>query len=564
MKFKDYPYKRPDMDAFKSEFNQHLEAFKSADSAEAQIAEIKAMDALKTNVATMFQLAGIRYSINTNDAFYDAENAFADENGPILEGVQSNYYRALLDTKFKAELLEVYGEHIFNLAEVSLKTFSDEVLPLMQRENKLSSEYRKLRASAKINYDGKVLNLPQMESYMQSKDRAVRQSSAEAFWQFFADNLDEFDRIYDELVKVRHEIAQKLGFKNFVELGYAKLNRTDYTAKEVAGYREQVRRDLVPYVRALGERKQKRLGLDKLYYYDGSISFNSGNATPKGDAEFMVERAKAMYHDMSPETGEFIDFMLERDLLDLLAKEGKAGGGFCEFLGSFASPFIFANFNGTSGDVDVLTHEAGHAFQVYQSRNVKLSEYVWPTFEAAEIHSMSMEFFAWPYMADFFKEDVEKYKFMHLADAVEFLPYGVTVDEFQHFVYEHPEATPAERHAKWREIEKKYSPEKDYDGNEILEKGAFWVKQGHIFEVPFYYIDYTLAQICALQFWHKSRVDKQTAWADYLRLCKRGGEVPFTSLVDVANLNNPFIDGTIKATLEPVKAYLDSVDDMNL
>lgn len=271
-----------------------------------------------------------------------------------------------------------------------------------------------------------------------------------------------------------------------------------------------------------------------------------------------------MYDELSKETGEFFRYMNENNLMDLVAKKGKAGGGYCTYIENYKSPYIFSNFNGTSGDIDVLTHEAGHAFQVYSSRHFEIPEYNWPTYEACEIHSMSMEFFTWPWMELFFKEDTDKYKFSHLSSGLLFLPYGVSVDEFQHWVYENPEATPAERNQQWRAIERKYLPHKDYDGNAYLEAGGFWQRQGHIYNSPFYYIDYTLAQICAFQFWKRSRENQEEAWNDYARLCKLGGSMPFTELVREANLISPFEEGCVESVIGEIETWLDSVDDSKL
>lgn len=273
-----------------------------------------------------------------------------------------------------------------------------------------------------------------------------------------------------------------------------------------------------------------------------------------------------MYKELSNETEEFFNVMTQKNLLDLVSREGKAPGGYCTYIANEKVPFIYSNFNGTSGDVDVLTHEAGHAFQVYSSRNYEVLEYNWPTTEACEIHSMSMEFFAWPWMNLFFKEDEDKYKFSHLSGGLIFIPYGVAVDEFQHFVYANPNATPDERKAMWREIEKKYLPMRNYSEYPFVEKGTFWFKQMHIFEIPMYYIDYTLAQVCAYQFWIKSQNDntKESAWSDYLRLCQAGGSVSFLKLIELANLDNPFEDGSIAKIADPISYYLNSVDDSKL
>lgn len=564
MTFNEYPYVRLDVEKLQADFTRLIGAFKSAENFEEQDRLMAEINDLRNETESMFTLASVRNSIDTTDDFYDNEKTFWDEVEPVYQGLISTYYEALVASRFKKELEDKWGKQIFTIAELSLKVFKPEIIELLQKENKLVSEYVKLTASAKIQFEGEERNLSQMTPFTQSKDRNTRIMALKAITAFFESNEDAFDRIYDDVVKVRHEIALKLGFKNYIELGYARLTRSDYDADMVANYRKQVYEDLVPLANALRARQAKRLGLDSLKYYDEQLEFNTGNATPKGDPQWILENGKKMYREMSPETDTFFTYMTDHQLLDLVAKKGKAGGGYCTFVSKYKSPFIFSNFNGTSGDVDVLTHEAGHAFQVFSSRDYKLPEYVWPTYEACEIHSMSMEFFAWPWMENFFKEDVEKYKFSHLAGALLFIPYGVTVDEFQHFVYEHPEATPAERKAKWSEIEKKYLPHRDYDDNDFMNRGGFWFKQGHIFSTPFYYIDYTLAQVCAFEFWNKSRVDREAAWNDYLTLCKAGGSQSFLGLIETANLHNPFVDGTIRHIVEPIKAYLDSVDDLKL
>ena len=564
MKFNDYKYVRPDMAEVEKSFETLIESFKSAETFEAQDKVMTEINQLRNNLETMMVLVSIRHSVDTTDAFYEEENNFMDENTPIYQGMVSKYYEALVVSKFRSELENKWGKHIFVIADLTLKTFKPEVIELMQKENKLASEYMKLRASAKIPFDGEERNLSQMTPYTQSKDREERLAAQKAVTAFFEENESEFDRIYDEQVKVRHEIALKLGFKNFVELGYARLTRSDYNADMAANYRKQVYENLVPVATELRKRQAKRLDVEALKYYDEPLDFLTGNATPKGEPEWIIDNGKQMYKELSTETNEFFNYMLDNDLLDLVAKKGKAGGGYCTFISDYKSPFIFSNFNGTSGDVDVLTHEAGHAFQVFSSRNYELPEYVWPTLEACEIHSMSMEFFAWPWMENFFKEDVDKYKFAHLSGALLFIPYGVTVDEFQHFVYENPQATPVERRAKWREIEKKYLPHRDYEDNDFMERGGFWFKQGHIFSNPFYYIDYTLAQVCAFEFWNKSRENQETAWSDYLRLCQAGGSKSFLDLVELANLHNPFEDGTIKKIVGPINEWLNQIDDSNM
>lgn len=564
MNFNDYKYERIDIDAVKKQFEELIGSFRKADNAEKQYEIMDKVINLRNHIDTMTTLVSIRHSINTADDFYDKENDYCDEISPLLYGFTTDFYEALVTSKFRKELEDKYGKFLFDQSECSLKTFSEEVIPQLQEENKLSSKYDKLIASAKIPFDGEERTLSQMVPYTQSKDRNIRKDAAKKVAEFFSANKHEFDEIYDKLVKVRTEIAHKLGFKNYVELAYARLRRLDYNAQDVAGYRKQVLENIVPLHSELRERQAKRLGIDKLKFYDEPIKFNSGNADPHGDPEWILNHGKTMYRELSKETDEFFTFMTENNLLDLLSKKGKNSGGYCTYIPDYKSPFIFANFNGTAHDVDVLTHEAGHAFQVYESRGYEVPEYLWPSYEACEIHSMSMEFLTWPWMGLYFENDEDKYKFIHLSEALLFIPYGVTVDEFQHWVYENPEATPEERRNKWLETEKKYLPTRDYGEIDELKEGIFWFRQGHIFGTPFYYIDYTLAQVCAFQFWIKSRENREKAWEEYLNLCRLGGSKPFFELMKAANLKNPFNEGTIASVIPKIREFLDSIDDMKM
>ena len=403
MNFNDYKYERIDIDAVKKQFEELIDSFKKADNAEKQYEIMDKVINLRNYIDTMTTLVSIRHSINTADDFYDKENDYYDEISPLLYGFITDFYEALVTSKFRKELEDKYGKFLFDQAECSLKTFSEEVIPQLQEENKLSSKYDKLIASAKIPFDGEERTLSQMVPYTQSKDRNVRKDAAKKVAEFFSANKHEFDEIYDKLVKVRTEIAHKLGFKNYVELAYARLRRLDYNAQDVAGYRKQVLENIVPLHSELRERQAKRLGIDKLKFYDEPIKFNSGNADPHGDPEWILNHGKTMYRELSKETDEFFTFMTENNLLDLLSKKGKNSGGYCTYIPDYKSPFIFANFNGTAHDIDVLTHEAGHAFQVYESRGYEVPEYLWPSYEACEIHSMSMEFLTWPWMGLYFE-----------------------------------------------------------------------------------------------------------------------------------------------------------------
>jgi M3 family oligoendopeptidase len=564
MKFDQFTYERPRLEEIKPVFQQLLEKFKSASNVQNQVEAMKELNDMRLNIDTMQNICYIRHSIDTNDEFYKKEQDHIDEMMPEVHGMVTEYYKELVNSPYRKELEEKWGKQLFALAESEMKTFSPDIVTLLQKENKLSSQYTKLMASAKIPFEGEERTLAQMGPFTQSINREKRREAAQATVAFFEENQEELDRLFDELVKVRHTIATTLGYKDFVELGYYRMTRTDYTPDMVKVFRDQVKKHIVPLATELKERQEKRIGIDSMKFYDEGFKFISGNAVPKGGPQWIIDNGKKMYEELSQETKDFFDFMIEHDLMDLEAKKGKAGGGYCTYIANHESPYIFSNFNGTSGDIDVLTHEAGHAFQVYSSRGFDIPEYIWPTYEACEIHSMSMEFFTWPWMNYFFEEDTDKYQFSHLSEALQFLPYGVAVDEFQHFVYENPEASPSERNAAWRKIEKEYLPHKDYDHISYLENGGFWQRQSHIYNSPFYYIDYTLAQICAFQFWKKMNLNREEAWNDYVALCKLGGSLSFTGLVKAAKLDSPFQEGTVEEVIEPIRQWLNGIDDQSL
>lgn len=559
-KFSQMKFKKPDLKKIERDYDELINEFNSAECFENQNNALKKMFKYSKHLYTNMSIAYVKYTCDTQDPQNVANQELIDEISPLIGVFSDKFNKALVNAKFRPELEARWGKHLFNMVQCQLDTFDEKIVPEMQEINKLSSEYTKLMAAAQIEFRGETYNLSQMSKFTTSTDRKTRKEASIAAAKFYEDNFDKIGEIYDKLVKTRHAMAQKLGYENFVELGYKLLSRTDYNAEDVKGYREQIYTDLVPLTNKLFKEQAKRLKIRNPQSYDYNISFLSGNATPKGDRDYLVEQATKMYAEISKETDEFFSFMKENELLDLETRKGKAGGGYMTYFPDYKAPFIFSNFNGTSGDVDVLTHEFGHAFQGYMSRNISCPDYHMPTAEACEIHSMSMEFIAHPWMEYFFNEDADKYRYSHTVDALTFIPYGVAVDEFQHFVYENPEITHEERCAKWREIEKKYLPHIKYDHIPVLEKGGYWMRQGHIFGTPFYYIDYTLAQVVAFQFFNEARRDHGRAWNRYIKLCKMGGKYPFTELLKRSSLKNPFVAGTVKNTVKPLKKYLKEFD----
>lgn len=558
MKFSEMPYSRPDMEALAAATTQTLEAMKAAPNAAGQIAAYDAYEKKMQTAGTMQQIAYIRHTINTKDEFYNAENDYMDEIGPKLQELSHRVNTALLESPYRAELERHYGALMFKNLEIAARSFSPAIVELMQEENKLVSEYQNLYASATVEFDGKTMPLPLLGPYKQDPDRAVRKAAYEADAKFFDSHRDELDTLYDKLVKVRDAQAKKMGLPNYIPLGYDRMGRNCYTAKDVAAFRDQIAEDMVPIVAKVKEAQRRRIGVEKLAFYDEPISFADGNAVPEGTPDEILAAGKKMYQELSPETAEFIDFMFENELFDVLSRDGKAPGGYCTEIADYKSPFIFSNFNATAGDVDVLTHEAGHAFEAYRAFKQELPSLLHsPTIEACECHSMSMEFLTAPWHHLFFGKQTDKYELGHCEDALVFIPYGCMVDEFQHKVYENPEMTPEQRNELWLSLEKKYRPWIDFDNLPFYSRGGGWQRQLHIYEVPLYYIDYCMAQTVAFQFWNLSRENYAEAWKRYMTFVDKAGTATFAELVESAGLKVPYHAGCIKEIGESISRWLE-------
>lgn len=546
-KFKDIQYTRPDCEAFQKLAEDNAEKIKNAVSYSEAKKIFLEFDKAESEFFDMGNIAYIRHTIDTSDEFYDKENEFLNEKTPELMPSLLAFSNAVYDSRFKPDFVAEFGEQMFSEIELRRKSFSEKNIPLLQKEARLCNEYEKIIASADILFDGKHLNLYGIMSYFENPDRNVRHDAYKAYSKFYESNEENFERIWDELIKVRTEMGKNLGFENYIPLGYMNQGRTDYDEKDVAAFREQVREELVPFCAKLYEAQAKRIGVDKVKAYDEAYLFNDGNAVPVGDDDFLIEQAREMYHDMSKETGEFVDFMLGHDLLDVKNKPKKASTGYMTGLNSIKAPFVFSCFNHTTGDVQVLTHEFGHAFAGYMAmRNQPVSTYYSESTDIAEIHSMSMEQFAYPYAEKFFGDKADKFRFSHLQEALTFVPFGVAVDEYQHIVYANPELTPKQRTAEWKKLEEKYMPWREYDDIDFFAKGGWWYHKIHIFLYPFYYINYTLTTMGAMEFKKKMHEDKESAWKDYLNLCKVGGSLGYKETLKYANLSLPFEKGSVK------------------
>ena len=557
MKFSQMTYKRVELEPTLEKLQSLLDNFKAAKTADEAFAAFKEINDFNEHCETMFALGYIRHTLDTTDEFYSAENDYIDEITPELMPLKQELTKALLASPFRKEFEAAWGTLMFDKAEMELKTFKPEIVPDLQEENRLTSEYDKLIASAQIEFDGKTLTLAQLRPYHEDPDRAIREASMRARADWYMQHAERLDSLFDELVKVRTRMAKALGYESFVELGYYRMGRLCYGNKEVDTFRQAVLSHIVPVVNRFKAEQAKRIGVETIKPYDDDCLYLDGNAKPVGTPDDIFAHSKTMYHELSEDTTAFIDFMLENELFDVLTRPGKSGGGYCSYIDSYKSPFIFANFNGTSGDIDVLTHEVGHALACYEARDIyppALREY---TAETAEIHAMSMEFFAWPWMEGFFGDATQKYRESHLSGALTFLPYGSMVDDFQHHIYKNPEMTPAQRNALWLEMEGKYRPYLDLEDFPFYGEGRRWQAQLHIYVVPFYYIDYCLAQTAALAFWVEDQENHQAAWEKYCRLLRLAGTKTFSNLLTDSQLASPFVPITLKNIADSVIKWLE-------
>lgn len=546
MKFKDMPYQRVDFDKTQLQFDEIKKEFANATSGEEQFEVHKKYYEFINELETMITIAQIRHDIDTKDGFYDMEQAYYDEIMPKISNMQVTYVKQMFESPYRIYLEEKIGKVAFKNIEISLKAFDEKLIPFMQEENALTTSYDKLIANAEIEWDGEMLNLSLLRKYLTDKDREVRKKAYDKYCAFFEANADELDEIYDKLVKNRTKQAKEMGYDNYLELGYYRMNRNCYDKVMVENFRNQIKQYFVPFAEQLHERRRNRLGLETLSYIDEGVYFLNGNPAPIGTPEEIMAEGQKMYGKLSEETKEFFDFMTENQLFDVLGRKTKKAGGYMTYLPIYRSPFIFANFNGTSGDIDVITHECGHAFQGYIAGKDPIKEHADITMETAEIHSMSMEYFTEPWMEKFFGDRTSEYLSMHLEEAAAFIPYGCMVDEYQHIVYENPDLTPKERHAAWNQLEALYRPHINYSGSLFFEKGGFWQKQLHIYDYPLYYIDYCIAQTCAFQYKLKMDENYKEAWESYLKLCKLSASDFFTNMVKEVGLDSPFEDGCVQ------------------
>lgn len=556
-KFESISPAKPTADGIASRYQACHHALDNAGTAAARVDVVRHWDQLMRELDTWESLTDLHFSQDTrNESYREAQNCL-DELKPKLTDMAVTWKKRLLQEPLCSELREAFGDQAIAIWTADVASFDPAMEAALVAESKVESQYTELLAGAEVVFQGETRNLSDMRKYLEHPDRDARHGAVMATWGWYARHREQLDAQFDQLVRLRHEMAATLGDPSYVELGYRRMLRIDYAENDVRTFRDAVRERVTPLCLKLVERQRETLGLDgSVMYWDEALLSPGGNPRPQGDHDWMMSRAREMFDDIGNGLGAFFRQMSDGGFMDLKNRPGKAGGGFCTSFASEGMPFIFANFNGSKGDVEVFTHEIGHAFQNFMSRDQPLFDYCWPTYESCEIHSMGLEFLTWPQMERFFGEEAEAFRRVHLEESLRFLPYGVAVDHFQHLVYQRPQATAAERHAMWREVEQMYLPWRDYGDVPHANDGGFWQQQRHIYTSPFYYIDYTLAMTCAMQLWVRAEKDFEQAMQAYVSLCKRGGEAPFRDLVASAGLRSPFEPGCLDDVVAAAEAFL--------
>lgn len=554
--YSQFIYNRPSLTEVTKQYQELNDRFDQAQTSAQAIEVIKEWNEIRIDYRTNTSLIGTKFSQNVKDEWAKNEKDYLDEIGPAISEIKTNFIKKILASPFVEDIEKEWGNVLILRLQDSIRTFNPEIKPFLIEQAHIVKQYEEIIASAEIEFDGATHNLSSLGKLLTDTDRNVRLRAQQAKYAYLEKNGEKIDEIYDKLVKIRHKMATTLGYNNYIELRYIELGRSEYSAKDVEKFRDTVFSKIVPFLSELYEDQRKRLGVETLCFHDESLMFPEGNPTAQGSPDWIVERAKEMYAELSPETDVFFRTMIDRDLMDLVTRPNKSVGGYCTNFPRYGVPFIFSNFNGTTHDVEVLTHEAGHAFQVWESRHHKAPEFYFPTLEACEIHSMGMEYMTWKWMDKFFEKQTNRFYYYHLVKSLMFMAYGCAVDEFQHWVFENVEATPQERNAMWRSLEKKYLPWRNYDNMPYMENGTMWQFQKHIFGMPFYYIDYVLAQTCALQFWVRSRKDWDTAVKDYIAICKVGGSQTFLDIIKTGNLISPFDEQALEIVTQEAKVWL--------
>lgn len=542
MIFHQIPYTRFDMDAACKTLESLSEQIAQASDAETQLALLSEGEKLMQHADTSSSLAQLRYFLDTSDAFYAGEMAYCGQNGPRLDLAAQKLYRALAASPFRSELSASLGSFFFEKVEAEARLSDEAILDLCSAEQALCQRYTELTSQATVSFYGEELPLSSMTARYADTDRARRREALRVVNAWYEAHAAELDEIFDALVKNRTEQAHRLGFASYTDMKYA--GRFGFGREQIEAFRAQVLEKWVPFVCEIKENQRKRLGVPTFRMYDSPLRFADGNPRLQLTGDAFVQAVGDVFHRMSGEAGAYFDELRKNDMFDLFDRKGKvAYAGFCVELFDYDAEFIFGHFAGDHTDLEVLVHEFGHALAACRARRNPRVPYLLRsgTQEIAETHSTAMELLTIPYLAPFFSaEDLRKYRIKQIEYAAYFICSICVGDEFQHEIYDHPEMTPAERNAAYARIYLRYNPYLDTSDLPFSSWGSQWQDMTVIYAMPFYFIDYALAQTQSLLFYAESLKDPEGAFRRYLRFVDFAGTQPFPQIVRACGLLSPF------------------------
>ena len=558
-KFNELKFPKPDLNVFRDLYKDAVERVAQAKHGDDVVEILFEVDELSRKITDLLTATMIHHTMDTEDERYEKDQRWYDENQHLFMNAVMELNDAVYNSPYKEYIEERIGPMYFVKTDVKKKTFCEDNLPLQQKEYELIGEYQRIIDSCQVEIQGETVGFMGLQGLFNHDDREVRRAAFKGFSDFLSANEEALEKIWDELLKVRDQMGKNLGYENYIPLAYLERLRLAYGEKEVESFRKQVVDEIVPLCAKMYEFQARNIGLDELKVYDEKILFADGNAKPAGDLEYMYNETIRMLREMSPETDEFISFMLDHDLIDYKSRPGKAAREYATILPARKAPFLFYHFDGSPTGLRALHEGFGYAFSAYKaSRRQHLEEHYASSSDIMEIHSMSMVLFANKYAEWFFGEDAGKYVFANLHNYITFIPFSVAVDEFQHICYKNLDMTPKERTQVWHELEKKYMPWRKYDeDDEFMNRGGYWYNKVHFFLYPFYYIEYSLATINALEMYQKYVERPGTAWKEYLELTDLGGSKTYLDTLKQAKLTPAFEEGAVANSIQYVKTVLE-------
>lgn len=490
---------------------------------------------------------------------------YIGEIEPKIKPHAFNILQMLAENQHANELDSGTYGNVLRRAKNRVEIFRKENIPLQTEGQKLNNDYQKVVGAAMVEFEGKEYTLPQMNKFLEVNERSRRETAYMGIWNRFLKDSDEYDRIYDELIKLRTQMAKNAGFETYRELRFRELERFDYGTKESVEFQDAIAEIVVPLVDEIHENRKELLGVDTLRPWDLNVDpKNRKPLTPFENGKELAQKCRMAFDKVDTRLGSYFDVLIDNNLLDLDSRKGKAPGGYMCGFEERRVPFIFMNAAGVQRDVTTLLHEGGHAFHTIACRNHDIGMNRDYPIEFAEVASMSMELLAGTFLAVFYAEDEEtkRARKNHLVGVITIIPWIATIDAFQHWIYTHPEHTHEERTKAWVEIYDRFR------GNVVDMSGLDkhrenrWMRQLHLFGYPFYYIEYGIAQLGALQVWRNYKINPSKAVEDYLHGLSLGGSKPLPDLFNATGIKFDFSRGMLQELMDMVKEELDGMKDV--